>query len=63
MQPKVQEYLSIGVDFVWLIDCFDRKALSYAKHDPVGKLTDILTTASPQLEIPLESLWKFLPES
>jgi len=49
-------------DPIWLIDPFDRKALSYSKQDPVGKLVDLLTTESPRLEIPLESLWKFLPE-
>jgi len=63
MQPKIQEYLGIGVDHVWLIDPYDRKALSYSKEDPVGKLADVLKTVSPHLEIPLETLWKFLPAS
>jgi len=63
MQPKIQEYLGIGVDHVWLIDPYDRKALSYSKEDPVGKLADVLKTVSPQLEIPLETLWQCLPKS
>ena len=63
MQPKIQEYLGIGVDHVWLIDPFERKALTYSKEDPVGRLTDVLKTESPQLEISLDTLWKFLPLS
>jgi Uma2 family endonuclease len=63
MQPKIQEYLGIGVDHVWLIDAFERKALTYSKEDPVGRLTDVLKTESPQLEISLDTLWKFLPLS
>jgi Uma2 family endonuclease len=63
MQPKIQEYLGIGVNHVWLIDPFERKALTYSKEDPVGRLTDVLKTDSPQLEIFLDTLWKFLPVS
>jgi len=63
MQPKIQEYLGIDVDHAWLIDPYDRKALSYSKEDPVGKLADVLKTVGPHLEIPLETLWQCLPES
>jgi Uma2 family endonuclease len=63
MQPKIQEYLGIGVNHVWLIDPFERKALTYSKEDPVGRLTDVLKTDGPQLEIFLDTLWKFLPVS
>jgi Uma2 family endonuclease len=63
MQPKIQEYLGMGVDHVWLIDPYDRKALSYSKQDPVGQLADVLKTVNPHLEIPLETLWQCLPES
>ncbi len=63
MQPKIQEYLAIGVDHIWLIDSYDRKALSYTKEDPVGKLADVLKTVGPHLEIPLETLWQCLPGS
>ncbi len=61
MQPKIQEYLGIGVDHVWLIDPYDRKALSDSKEDLVGKLADALKTVNPHLEIPLEILWQCLP--
>ena len=63
MQPKIQEYLGIGVDHVWLIDPYDKKALAYSREDPIGKLAGVLKTVSPHLEISLETLWKFLPES
>ena len=36
MQPKIQEYLGIGVEHVWLIDTYDRKALSYSKEARSG---------------------------
>ncbi|MCI0418915.1 MAG: Uma2 family endonuclease [Acidobacteria bacterium] len=63
MQPKIQEYLGIGVEWVWLIDPFERKALSYSSQNPAGVLTEALTTANPTIQIFLETLWKFLPES
>ena len=63
MQPKIQEYLGMGIDHVWLIDPYDRKALSYLKQDPVGKLADVLKTVNPHLEISLETLWQCLPQS
>lgn len=63
MQPKIQEYLSIGVEHVWLVDPYDRKALAYSKEDPIGKLADVLRTSHPYLEVSLETLWKTLPQS
>jgi Uma2 family endonuclease len=63
MQPKIQEVLGLGVEHVWLIDPYDRKALSYSKEDPVGKLAEVLKTVSPKLEISLETLWQSLPQS
>ncbi|MSO23460.1 MAG: hypothetical protein EXQ58_09450 [Acidobacteria bacterium] len=63
MQPKIQEYLGIGVDRVWLIDPDDRKALSYLKENLIGKFADALKTVNPHLEIPLETLWQCLTAS
>jgi len=53
MLPKIQEYLSIGVEWVWVIDPEEKSALLYSQKNPAGALCDILRTESPALEIPL----------
>ena len=30
MQPKIAEYLSIGVDWIWLIDPLEKSAICYS---------------------------------
>ena len=59
MLPKIQEYLSIGVEFIWLIDPQERRALVYSQQLPTGRLEDVLRTENPEIVIPLASL---LPE-
>ena len=56
MQPKIQEYLSIGVEYVWLIDPEERRALIYSPQVPTGQLTEVLRTENPAIEIPLASV-------
>jgi Uma2 family endonuclease len=58
MQPKIQEYLSIGVEWIWLVDPEDRKAISYSPQNPAGSLCDVLRTANPEIEIPLASVFE-----
>src|SRR5579863_3008286 len=53
MLPKIQEYLSIGVEWVWVIDPEEKSALSYSQKNPAGALCDVLRTENPALEIPL----------
>lgn len=55
MQPKIQEYLSIGVEWVWLIDPFEKKAICYSQQNPAGVLCEVLRTENPTIEIPLET--------
>jgi Uma2 family endonuclease len=31
MQPKIQEYFSIGVEWIWLVDPDERKAICYSR--------------------------------
>ncbi len=57
MQPKIQEYLSTGVEWVWLIDPQERQALCYSRQNPGGILCDVLRTDDPTIEIPLERLF------
>jgi Uma2 family endonuclease len=53
MQPKIQEYLSIGVEWIWLIDPEERRAICYSQANPAGALCDVLRTENPLIEIPL----------
>src|SRR5262245_16087801 len=54
MAPKIQEFLSIGVEWVWVIDPEERTALCYSQKDPRGALCDVLRTENPSIQIPLE---------
>jgi Uma2 family endonuclease len=53
MLPKIQEYLSIGVEWVWVVDPEEKSALSYSQKNPGGALCDVLRTENPVIEIPL----------
>ena len=55
MLPKIQEYLSIGVEWVWVIDPEEKAALSYSQKHPEGAAATTLRTENPDIEIPLES--------
>jgi len=54
MTPKVQEYLGIGVEWVWVIDPQERRALCYSQNNRGGAACDVLRTENPAIEIPLE---------
>ena len=58
MQPKIQEYLSIGVEWIWLVDPEERKAICYSQQDLAGTLCDVLRTANPDIEIPLAGVFE-----
>jgi len=53
MLPKIHEYLSIGVEYVWVIDPQERAAMCFSKQDPSGSVCDVLRTGNPDIEIPL----------
>jgi Uma2 family endonuclease len=52
---KIQEYLSIGVEYVWVIDPEEKAALSFSQKHPEGSVVTTLRTENPDIEIPLES--------
>jgi len=54
MLPKIQEYLAIGVEWIWLIDPREKSAMCFSKQYPGGNLCDVLRTENPLLEIPLD---------
>jgi Uma2 family endonuclease len=60
LQPKIQEYLVHGVQWVWVIDPDERRALSYSPADPGGALVDELRTHDPDITIPLGDLLSVL---
>src|SRR4029077_10404226 len=47
LQPKLAEYLSIGVEWIWLIDPIERSAICYSQRNPAGALTEALHTENP----------------
>jgi Uma2 family endonuclease len=51
--PRIADYLQVGVQWAWLIDPYDGNALIYSQSDPTGKLTELLYTENPRIEIPL----------
>jgi Uma2 family endonuclease len=51
---KIQEYLSTGVEWVWVIDPEERAALVYSREHPEGAPATTLFTANPEIRIPLE---------
>jgi Uma2 family endonuclease len=53
VQPKITEYLSIGVEWIWLIDPIEKSAICYSQRNPAGALTEMLRTENPTIEIPL----------
>jgi len=53
MQPKIAEYLAIGVEWIWLIDPIEKSAICYSQQNPTGALCEVLRTGNPAIEIPL----------
>jgi len=51
--PRIQRYLSIGVEYVWIIDPKEEAAMCFSQQDPRGAACDILRTENPTIEIPL----------
>ena len=53
MQPKIAEYLAIGVEWIWLIDPIEKSAICYSQRNPAGVLSYVLRTENPAIVIPL----------
>lgn len=60
LQPKIQEYLAYGVQWVWVIDPDERRALSYSPANQGGTLVEELRTYDPDIAIPLADLLSVL---
>jgi Uma2 family endonuclease len=55
MLPKIQDYLSIGVEWIWIVDPQEQSALLYSLQNPAGAVCDVLRTENPSIEIPLSA--------
>jgi Uma2 family endonuclease len=56
LQPKIQDYLAYGVEWVWVIDPDERRALSYSPGNPAGILVEELQTRSPDITLQLSDV-------
>lgn len=56
MKMKVEEYLSVGTQWIWLVDPEARKAFCYSQGNTCGFTCDVLRTENPAIEIPLEQV-------
>ena len=56
MQPKIAEYLSIGVEWIWLIDPLEKSAICYSQRNPAGILSEVLRTENPDIELTLAAV-------
>ena len=55
MHAKIADYFSMGVEYVWIIDPAEAKALCYSNQIPIGELCDVLRTSNPDIAIPLQA--------
>jgi len=53
MMAKVHDYLSMGVEWIWIIDRYEKTAMVYSGASASGEQVDILRTANPLIAIPL----------
>ena len=56
LQPKIRDYLTYGVEWLWIIDPDERRALSYSPADPAGSLVTELRTTNPEIVVSLPDL-------
>jgi Uma2 family endonuclease len=55
MLPRIHEYLSPGVEFVWVVDPQERAAICFSQKNRQGTVYAVLRT--PDIEIPREKVF------
>jgi Uma2 family endonuclease len=59
MEQRIQDYLEMGVPYVWLVDPHTRQAYCATPADGLREVkTGVLTTANPLIEVPLNELFR-----
>ena len=59
VQTRIQDYLAMGVRYVWLLDPETRQVYVATGVEPFHEFTgEVLTTANPALEIPLREIFE-----
>ena len=59
MQSRIDDYLAMGVPYVWLIDPFTKKAyVSTAEAGLQEVKSGTLRTANPVIEVPLSEIFE-----
>ena len=59
MKRRVDDYLSFGVPYVWLIDPRERRAWSCTREKTI-EVTGALTASSPEIRVPLAEMFSSL---
>jgi len=62
VRKKIDEYLTFGVAYVWLIDPEARRADVYTKSQTYEAKDLILRTEDPEIEVPLAEIFQALDE-
>jgi Uma2 family endonuclease len=57
MQSKIQDYLGVGVKYVWVIDPQTRRAEIYTRDGSQLAKDGVLRTADPPTELPLSEIF------
>jgi len=60
MQERIDDYLTFGVPYVWVIDPATPRAWSYTINGAVEFKDGILRTENPALELPLPEIFHAL---
>lgn len=58
MQDKIDDYLTFGVAYVWVVDPQTRKAWIYTSEAMREVRDGVLRTEKPELTVPLEALFE-----
>jgi Uma2 family endonuclease len=62
IETKIEDYLSFGVQHVWIVDPRERKGWSYTREGR-RESTEVLTTSDPHLTLSLNEIFDELSEA
>jgi Uma2 family endonuclease len=54
MFSKVHDYFSAGIEWIWIIDPYERTAMVYSRVNPTGEQSSILRIEDPAIQIHLD---------